>query len=68
MEDLKKPKNLTYFTQSSQSMKICSIHIKGFHSNFEEQQIEYLRNDKDQLSFITALEIELGLNLSEFYS
>lgn len=49
-------------------MKICSIHIKGFHSNFEEQQIEYLRNDKDQLSFITALEIELGLNLSEFYS
>ncbi len=52
-----------------------SKHINRIKNHFQlaefssaEQQLEYLRNDKEQLSFITALEIELGLDLSEFYS
>lgn len=43
-----------------------NFKLAGFDS--KEQKLEYLRKDNDQLSFITALEIELGLDLSEFYS
>lgn len=50
-------------------------HVKRIKKNFEiaeydspEKRLEYLRDDNDQLSFITALEIELNLDLSEFYT
>jgi hypothetical protein len=34
----------------------------------EEQKIEHFRNHRQDLNFITAIEIELGLDLSEFYN
>ncbi|MBU0489126.1 MAG: hypothetical protein KKA07_18515 [Bacteroidetes bacterium] len=33
----------------------------------KEKQKEYLLNHKRELSFITAIEVELGINLSKFY-
>lgn len=49
-------------------------HIKLLKSTFEdgnytkEQQLNYFRNNPQQLDFITAIEIELELDLSEFYN
>ncbi len=49
-------------------------HIKLLKSTFadgnytKEQQLDYFRNNPQQLDFITAIEIELELDLSEFYS
>lgn len=34
----------------------------------QAQQVEYFRKHKHELDFITAIEIELGLDLSEFYN
>ena len=47
-------------------------HIKRLKKSFEdasyskEQCLEYFRNHHEELSFITAIENELGLDLSEF--
>lgn len=48
-------------------------HLNRLRKNFDhasynkEECIEYFRDHKEDLSFITAIEIELELDLSEFY-
>lgn len=48
-------------------------HIARLKRNFNDasynvnKRIQYFREHKEDLSFVTAIEVELGLNLSEFY-
>lgn len=56
----------TLSTQRSRHIRRVKNHFAEANFN-DENRIEYFRDNNEELSFVTALEIELGIDLSEFY-